>query len=248
MKDEVISWPNVEERREISARMAFKLGIPGCIGILDGTPVNVSQLPTIDGETFFNRKSRYSYNVQLICDDLKRIRFYQIGWPGSVYDATVFGHSNIALHPENYFSLNEFLIADSGYALTEWCCTPYRLPYASEPYNQFFNVLFSSARVIIEHVNGNVKGRFSSLKSLPTQIKRLKDFEICNEWILVWCLIIHNLLINFNEDEWEHQLETEEAINELEANFINLQNHATGKQLREKIQENLVRWGMNQEA
>jgi hypothetical protein len=247
MKDQVIYWPNEEERRDISARMGFKHGLPGCVGILDGTPVNFSQRPAIDGETFFNRKSRYCYNVQLICDDMKRIRFYQIGWPGSVYDSTVFGHSSIALNPEQYFSLNEFLIADSGYALTEYCCVPYRLPYASEPYNQVFNILFSSARVIIEHVNGIVKGRFASLKSLPTQIKEKKDFEICNKWILV-SLILHNLLIDFNEDEWEHQIETEEAINDLEANFVNITNHATGKQLREKIQEKNVRWGMNNNA
>jgi hypothetical protein len=161
-----------------------------------------------------------------------------------VYDSTVFSHSHIAVNPLQYFSIGEYLIADSGYALTQWCCVPYRLPAANEPYNQCFNILFSSARVLIEHVNGMLKGRFSSLKLLSTQIKERKDFEACNDWILV-CLILHNLMIDFNEDEWEYEEETQEAINEYEANLITLQNNATGKKLREKIQENLVRWGIN---
>jgi hypothetical protein len=97
--------------------------------------------------------------------------------------------------------------------------------------------------VIIEHVNGMVKGRFASLKSLPTQIKKVEDFEKCNQWILV-CLILHNLLIEFNEDEWIYEEETQEAVEDYEANLIILENHATGKILREKIQENLVRWAM----
>jgi hypothetical protein len=145
MKDDVISWPKEEERRDISARFSFKHGLPGCVGILDGTPVNFSQRPCIDGETFFSRKSRYCYNVQLICDDLKKIRFYQIGWPGSVYDSTVFSHSNVALHPLQHFSIGEFLIADSGYALTQWCL--YHIVYRMQM-NHIINVLIFYFRVL----------------------------------------------------------------------------------------------------
>jgi hypothetical protein len=99
---------------------------------------------------------------------------------------------------------------------------------------------------MIEHVNGMVKGRFGSLKSLPTQIRDVKDFEKCNEWILV-CLILYNLLINFNEDEWEIAEETEEAVNEFENNLIIMENSNNGKQLREKVQEKIVAWGFNRQ-
>jgi hypothetical protein len=59
-------------------------GFPGCVGFVDGTYVVLRFCPTKDGETFFNRKSRYAYNIMLVCDNKKRIRYLVSGWPGSV--------------------------------------------------------------------------------------------------------------------------------------------------------------------
>jgi hypothetical protein len=64
-------------------------------------------------------------------------------------------------------------------------------------------------------VNGILKGRFASLKGLSIQIRELKDFVAVNKWILV-CLILHNILIEFNVDEWEHEIETQESLEEFE--------------------------------
>ena len=63
---------------------------------------------------------------------------------------------------EKFFSAMEYLLADAGYGLCEFICTPYRHPLAAVPRNQLFNVLYSSGRVIIEHVNGRIKSRFGS--------------------------------------------------------------------------------------
>ena len=68
LNEGLISWPDILERREISARFANK-GMPNCVGILDGTYIVLCQSPAIDGENFWCRKSCYSFNVQLICDD-----------------------------------------------------------------------------------------------------------------------------------------------------------------------------------
>ncbi|KAI9922730.1 hypothetical protein PsorP6_001152 [Peronosclerospora sorghi] len=70
---EFIRWPDVQEREMISLRMA-EHGFPGCIGFVDGTDVILAHRPKKDGETFFNRKKRYAYNIQLVCDDRKAIR------------------------------------------------------------------------------------------------------------------------------------------------------------------------------
>jgi hypothetical protein len=156
-KDEVVKWPSPAERKEISDRFAENHGLEGAVGIVDGTPVNFAVRPHVDGEVWFNRKQRYAMNVQLICDDRGRIIYYIVGWPGSVFDATILGQSSIAMNPQQYFSNNEFLLADAGYARTWWCCTPYR---------NTFDELFSFARVKIEYVNGIWKARFSSFKGL----------------------------------------------------------------------------------
>ena len=84
-------------------------------------------------------------------------------------------------------------MADAGYALKYYICTPYRKPAALLPENEIFNVLFSTARVKIEHVNGILKARFTSLKGLRIQVKQLDDFVRVNEWIVV-CIILYNIL------------------------------------------------------
>jgi hypothetical protein len=59
IKNDVICWPNSNERAIISSRYASK-GFPGCILTKDGTHINFNEKPHVDGEVWFNRKIRYS--------------------------------------------------------------------------------------------------------------------------------------------------------------------------------------------
>jgi hypothetical protein len=90
------------------------------------------------------QKHRYSINLQIICDDRRMIRYYVVGWPGSVSDSTVFNDSAIYRHPEDHFSedVMEYIIAAAGYAYEKWLCTPYRHPAAAIKYNKIFNEFF----------------------------------------------------------------------------------------------------------
>ena len=99
-KDELVRWPNAQQRRKIARRFATKHGLFDSVGIVDGTPIVFAQRPHIDGEVYYDRKRRYSIKLQLICDDRRRIIFYQVGWPGSVFDMTVLGESVLARNPE----------------------------------------------------------------------------------------------------------------------------------------------------
>ena len=112
------------------------------MGIVDGTPNILSQKPAIDGEVYYNRKGCYALNTQLICDHRKCIRFYQLGWPGSVIDTTIFDTSSFVKFPHKYSSVNEYIIADTGYALKPFVIIPYKQPNASLPHNRIFNELF----------------------------------------------------------------------------------------------------------
>lgn len=67
-----VRWPDERERARISSEFA-KIGFDGCVGLVDGTTLPLSQRPKIDGETYFDRKKRYSLNMQVICDDRKKI-------------------------------------------------------------------------------------------------------------------------------------------------------------------------------
>ncbi|KAL3681863.1 hypothetical protein R1sor_024819 [Riccia sorocarpa] len=82
-----IAWPDHQERVVNSAHFAG-LGFPGCIGLVDGTLVKLSQRPRNDGETYFDRKSNYSMNVQVICDQNKRVIYFFAGMLGSCHDLT----------------------------------------------------------------------------------------------------------------------------------------------------------------
>jgi hypothetical protein len=116
LKREVIYWPDAAERAELSARMKIKYGLEGAVLDWDGTQVVLAQKPAHQGEVYWTRKCQYAMNLQLCCDDTSRVRWYDIGWPGSVYDNYIFERTKICKERQHYFSEGEYLLADSGYA------------------------------------------------------------------------------------------------------------------------------------
>jgi hypothetical protein len=242
LKDRWIHWPNADERQQISLRFERDYGLPGAVGIVDGTYCNFDQRPAVDGEVFFNRTCRYSYNVQLVCDDQKLIRYYVVGWPGSVYDQTVWASGKVFSNPNQFFSPNQFLLADAGYTLTKRQCTPYKQPEASLPYNMLFNELFSSARVIIEHTNGLLKSRWKSLTNMRVQIREKADLKYACQWVLC-CLILHNMTIVIG-DKWRvrHPAVVEENIDDEEEEEIELYDTSDGEDIRDRVHFNVMQW------
>jgi hypothetical protein len=135
--------------------------------------------------------------------------------------------------------LGEFLLADAGYALKDFTLTPYRQPLADIPHNKVFNEVFSSARVVIEHVNGILKARFSSLKGIRTQIKNADELKQVCDHVQV-CLILHNLLLQYN-DEWL-DVDDDDDEDELTEDEVNARVDVTsGHHLRAKVQTHVLR-------
>ncbi|ETV70223.1 hypothetical protein H257_14252 [Aphanomyces astaci] len=115
-------------------------------------------------------------------------------------DSTIWGTSSPALRPDEYFSSNQYQAGDSGFPLGMRMLTPYRLPYSSASGNDAFNTGHASLRVVCEHGNGILKGRWSSLSCLPVFIRRPSDVKTVCNWILA-CCILHNVVNRLRNGE-----------------------------------------------
>ncbi|RHZ12573.1 hypothetical protein DYB37_010254 [Aphanomyces astaci] len=132
-------------------------------------------------------------NVLLTFDFRRQIRHVVAGWPGSVHDSTVWASSAPFLRPRSFFDPNQYQAGDSGFALGANMLTPYRLPAAHQDGNDTFNTGHASLRVVCEHGNGLLKGRWSSLALLPVDIRRAQDVKFVCDWILAYC-VLHNIV------------------------------------------------------
>ena len=112
VQQEVIAWPNERERAEIAACYGRHYHFINCVGCIDGSCVVLCCEPSWFGGDFFDRKSNYSINCQIVVDPDGRIRcfcanvtttmlsfssmllyfrcFY-VGLPGSQHDSFCWG-------------------------------------------------------------------------------------------------------------------------------------------------------------
>ena len=102
-KYEFLSWPSQNERKKTSFRFASKYGFPGCVGVVDGTHIILDQKPSLDPETYWTRKQKYALNAQVVCNDARKIIFFQEGWPGSVFDCTCLGKTSLIKKKDLFF-------------------------------------------------------------------------------------------------------------------------------------------------
>jgi hypothetical protein len=88
-----VFWPEADERKEISDRIRKEKFFPKCVGFIDGTHLGLAFKPTKDGEEYFTRKQSYAVATLVSCDDMRRIRYLNVGWPGSVHSNIIHGAS-----------------------------------------------------------------------------------------------------------------------------------------------------------
>ncbi|KAL3691881.1 hypothetical protein R1sor_005532 [Riccia sorocarpa] len=229
-----IAWPDRQERAVNSAHFVG-LGFSGCIGRVDCTLVKLSLRPRDDGETYFDRKSNYSMNVQVICDQnkhviyffadpgsscfssvLMRFRFLFFfflcaGMPGSCHDLTCLRRSSLwgRLGSAQLFDNGQYLLGDSGYIpLDRLVCSYKRTGGDMDKVD--FNTRIAHARVGNEHCIGILKARWHSLKEIRTQLRNLAENVYVIRWMRCY-IILHNFLI-WRRDEWskdDHPIEVE---------------------------------------
>ena len=138
----------------------------------------------------------------------KKFTSYLAGYPGSCHDSYVFSNMHIAQQPEKFFDHNQFLLADSAYTSDRFTLPAYKGKELLNAQNVDFNYHLAQSRVRIEHAIGILKGQFSSLREMRTQIRNRQEMKDTIKWIIS-CVILHNLLADL-KDEWDELYREEE--------------------------------------
>jgi hypothetical protein len=168
LKDDVVYWPDEEEREMMKTRLSAS-GFHHCIGILDRTLIVLDSRPEKFGECYYSRKSCYALHVLVVCNDRKQITYYYPGWPGSTHDNRVFCNSKLFCNRRDYFNYAKYLLGDSAYSQSSIMVHAFKKHSRSAHLPQdlhTFNTLLAQVRIASEHCIGILKGCFQCLKKL----------------------------------------------------------------------------------
>lgn len=103
-------------------------GIPGVIGVIDGTHIKIIA-PCQDEDVFVNRKKFHSINTQVVFDAHFMILDIVAKWPGSTHDSRILMESGLRqLFEAHHVPAGCHLLGDSGYPCKRWLLTPYLDP------------------------------------------------------------------------------------------------------------------------
>ncbi|KAI8116881.1 putative nuclease HARBI1 [Lucilia cuprina] len=100
-----IKVPTTEEKR-IAIAFYSKYNIPGVVGCIDGTHVQIIA-PSDNKHLFYNRKRKFSMNVLLLCDHQLNIRYVDSSHPGACHDSLIWNTSDLRTHFEQKYLQGE---------------------------------------------------------------------------------------------------------------------------------------------
>ncbi|XP_030849577.1 putative nuclease HARBI1 [Strongylocentrotus purpuratus] len=142
---------------------------PGVIGAIDCTHVPIQNPGGEFGQTFINRKSRSSINVQAVCSFDGTLTNIVARWPGGTHDSRIFRESALKQRLEQESHEPRWLLGDSGYASQPFLMTPLLHPgTASE---ERYNRAHKRGRNVIERTFGRMKRRFPCLNGLRLKLQ-----------------------------------------------------------------------------
>lgn len=177
------SWPTAAERLALR-QAAFKnpnnrsRAFSGVVGMMDGSHVRIKPMvPKDQAQSYFCRKGYHSVVLHAVVDYTGRFIAATNGVSGCNADQGIFGRSNVgrvlSLRPHSLLSEGEYLLADSGYSLTNHVLVPYMEALAPSGSPQArYNYVHASLRNPVERAFGRLKGRWACLQYLPVHYSR----------------------------------------------------------------------------
>lgn len=189
-----IKMPRTEAEMNSERQGFFNIArLPRCIGALDCTHIKIESPGGAIGENFRNRKGFFSYNVQAICSSDLKFQNIVCRWPGSAHDSNIFRNSRVRNDFENGIYGDNFLVADSGYAIKQYIITPLLNPETRAEH--LFNESQIRTRNPIERAFGVLKRRFPIL-SLGIRLKQEKV-----ETVIIAAVVLHNIALSLGDAE-----------------------------------------------
>ncbi|QRV88235.1 DDE superfamily endonuclease [Ceratobasidium sp. AG-Ba] len=187
-----------DEKREIKL-MYQEDGFPGAIGAVDGTYFQLLDKPKFRPMAYLCRKKFWAVNALIVVGPDERILFYDLGWPGSVADVTIWKRCHLWLNRDRYLAPDEWLFGDKGYTLTKYMIIPFEEYEIHDAEPQMkrtmkkWNKSMSSQRIVVEHTFGRLKARFAYLQGIRGRHMRTIYRVIESLFIL------HNVLLDFGD-------------------------------------------------
>ena len=191
----------------------------------------------------------------MVNDHKKRIRYYNLGWPGNVHDERVYRNTGLAKWPSEFFSTGQIMLFDSAVTPRVNVVSLYKKGVGAElPVRQAqFNSIHAGPRVTSEHTIGIFKARFCFARQI-----RMKITADANSFAKVMncikaCIILHNMLIGWDEQEFAYK-DNEDNTNmqttqvggnvQLPNGQINGREATTGIERRQQLYDKLFNEGV----
>ena len=238
LKDEVIKWP--EDCSRLSKDFMDLGGFPATCGCVDGTHVEIT--PSKENEiTFVNRHHGHSLNVIGVCGPECQFYYINSSFPGRCHDSYVLKHSWIWQEFEERGHRpfeGAVILGDSGYPLKDWLMVPF--PGDPDPTTAKgrFNSAHIRTRNCVERAFGQLKNRFSALK---TGLRLKNPAESAK--IVVAAAILHNLSIKYGDkgdDLSSDDDDDSQVANNTED--IPIVEQGTAAEIRERRRMQLLAW------
>ncbi|XP_031788530.1 putative nuclease HARBI1 [Nasonia vitripennis] len=179
-----IQWPSQNEAIATFNRIEARYGFPKVIGAVDGTHIQIPA-PRRDAQSYINRKSVHSIQLQVICND--RLEFIHM---------RVFRYSGVQQKCNaEFFPENSHLLGDSAYSLQNHAIVPYHDDGHLTLEQIYFNRLLSGTRMMVERL----------VEKLPMRRTDLIPYYV------LCCCILHNICLK-REDTFEYPVVIPDTI------------------------------------
>ena len=210
LQKKVISWPEDEEPKSISARISKAYGSVNYVGLIDGTLFPLAFAPMLNQEDYFTRKGNYAVKGLIFCNDTAKITWVEMGWPSSVHNNRVWSNSHVYLSKEKYFNNREYLLGDLAFSASSVLVTAFKNSNMRED-QSYFTTKLSKVWIKSKHCLGLLKAWFQCFQGPRWVIPSKWDLDVILQMTMCAC-ILHNLLINhvIPQDWMDNSMELEE--------------------------------------